>query len=57
LIAVGIIGLITFMICYGGVNIGKAFGNKLSSKSQIFGGIILILVGIEIFVTGIIELF
>ena len=52
----GIIALVTFIICFAGVNIGKAFGNKLSSKSQIFGGVILILVGIEIFVTGIIEL-
>ena len=55
LISVGIISLVTFVICFAGVNIGKAFGNKLSSKSQIFGGVILILVGIEIFVTGIIE--
>ena len=33
--------------------IGKKFGTKLSGKATIFGGIILILIGIEIFVTGV----
>lgn len=52
LISVSIIGVITFGICLAGVNIGKKFGTCLASKATILGGIILILIGIEIFVTG-----
>ncbi|MBQ4105032.1 MAG: manganese efflux pump [Clostridia bacterium] len=49
-----IIAGVTFIICVAGLTIGKKFGTKLSDKATIFGGIILILIGIEIFVTGII---
>ncbi|MCD8039957.1 MAG: manganese efflux pump MntP family protein [Clostridia bacterium] len=49
-----IIGVVTFFICFAGLAIGKKFGTKLANKAQILGGIILILIGIEIFVTGII---
>ena len=52
IIAVLIIGLITFGICFMGILIGKKFGDKLSNKATIFGGIILIVIGIEIFVTS-----
>ena len=48
-----IIGLVTFLICICGLAIGKKFGTKLAKKASIFGGIILILIGIEIFITGI----
>lgn len=48
-----IIALVTFMICVIGLLIGKRFGTVLSNKAQIFGGIILIAIGIEIFLTGI----
>lgn len=48
-----IIGVTTFFICTAGIIIGKNFGTKLSTKASVFGGIILILIGIEIFVTGI----
>ncbi|MBE6674694.1 MAG: manganese efflux pump [Ruminococcaceae bacterium] len=54
LIAVLLIAAVTFAICLGGIFIGKKFGTKLSNKATIFGGIILILIGIEIFVTGLI---
>ncbi len=50
LMAAFIIALVTFVICVCGVAIGKRFGTKLSNKATIFGGIILILIGIEIFV-------
>lgn len=53
LVAVLIIAVITFAICLFGVFIGKKFGNKLANKATIFGGIILIAIGIEIFLTGI----
>ena len=49
-----IIALVTFVICIFGLFIGKKFGTKLSNKATIFGGIILIIIGLEIFITGII---
>ena len=48
-----IIAAVTFVICMAGLAAGKRFGMKLADKAQIFGGIILIGIGIEIFVTGI----
>ncbi len=48
-----IIALVTFIICVSGVLIGKKFGTKLAGKATIFGGVILIFIGIEIFVTGV----
>lgn len=48
-----IIAVVTFIISYAGLIIGKKFGTKLSNKAQILGGVILILIGIEIFVKGI----
>lgn len=43
-----IIAAVTFVICMGGLMIGKRFGTKLSGKAQILGGIILIVIGLEI---------
>ncbi len=48
-----IIAITTFIICYIGLNIGRVAGTKLSNKADILGGIILIAIGIEIFVTNI----
>lgn len=48
-----IIALVTFIICLAGVKIGKTFGTKLSNKAQLLGGTILILIGLEIFITGV----
>lgn len=47
-----IIAVVTFLICVVGVNIGKKFGTKLADKAQIFGGCILILIGLKIFFIG-----
>lgn len=47
-----IIAIVTFFICFAGVNIGKKFGTKLAGKAGIMGGVILIFIGIEIFVTS-----
>ena len=52
LIACIIIGAITFALCFAGVCIGKKAGTKLSNKAGIFGGIILILIGLEIFISS-----
>ncbi len=49
-----IIALITFAICFVGIIIGKKFGTKLKNKASLLGGLILIIIGIEIFITGII---
>lgn len=48
-----IIALVTFVICFIGVYLGKKFGTKLSNKACIFGGVLLIIIGLEIFLTGI----
>ena len=48
-----IIAVVTFVICSAGLMIGKKFGTKLSNKATILGGVILIFIGIEIFMTGV----
>ena len=48
-----IISAVTFVICMAGVIIGKKFGTKLAGKASILGGVILILIGLEIFITGV----
>lgn len=48
-----IIAIVTFFICITGVKIGKTFGTRLASKSQLLGGMILIAIGLEIFIKGI----
>ncbi len=53
-VAVLIIAIVTFGICMGGLYLGKKFGTKLSDKATILGGVILIVIGIEIFITGLI---
>ena len=52
LIAVSVIALVTFPICLGGILIGRKFGARLSNKAGILGGSILILIGLEIFITS-----
>lgn len=43
-----IIGAVTFVICFAGLKIGTKFGTKLAGNAKILGGIILIVIGIEI---------
>ena len=45
------IGVLTFAICTAGVWIGRKFGVKLAGKAAVLGGIILIAIGVEIFVS------
>lgn len=54
LFAALIIALVTFLLCFSGVFLGKKFGTRLAGKAEIFGGVILIAIGIEIFITGIV---
>ena len=52
LLAALLIGVVTFFICFMGLHIGKKAGTKLAGKAGIFGGAILIFIGIEIFVSS-----
>lgn len=52
-LAAVIIAVVTFAICIAGLLIGKKFGTKLSGKASILGGVILILIGLEIFIKGV----
>ena len=45
-----LIGVMTFFICYAGLEIGKKAGTKLAGKAGILGGVILIVIGLKIFV-------
>jgi putative Mn2+ efflux pump MntP len=46
--AVGLIGITTFVLSAVGVKIGSVFGDKFSSKAQLLGGVILVLIGLKI---------
>jgi len=52
LLACLLIGAVTFLICFAGILIGKTAGTKLAGKAGIFGGVILIAIGLEIFITS-----
>jgi putative Mn2+ efflux pump MntP len=47
-----IIGIVTFIICYIGLKLGNKFGTKLASNAKIVGGVILIGIGLEIFISS-----
>lgn len=53
LAASGIIAVVTFFLCMAGLHIGKEFGTKLSGKASVLGGVILIGIGLEIFISGV----
>ena len=50
--AVSFIGVVTFVCSAVGVKIGSIFGDKYQSKSEICGGVILILIGIKVLLDG-----
>ena len=52
LVCCSIIAVVTFGLCLSGVAIGKKFGTKLSGGASILGGSILIIIGLEIFITS-----
>ena len=47
-LAVTLIGVITFAISVIGVKIGNIFGDKYEKKAELVGGLILILLGVKI---------
>ncbi len=48
ILAISLIGVITFIISVLGVKVGNIFGDKYEKKAEFVGGIILILLGIKI---------
>lgn len=50
-----IIAAVTFVICCGGLIIGRTVGMRLAGKAGILGGVILIAVGIEICLSGLLS--
>lgn len=47
-LAISIIGIITFIISVLGVIIGNKFGDKFQNKAELIGGIVLIAIGLKI---------
>lgn len=47
-LAISIIGVITFIISVLGVVIGNKFGDKFQNKAELVGGIVLIIIGLKI---------
>ena len=48
LLAITLIGIITFALSVIGTKIGNRFGDKYQNKAELVGGIILVLLGIKI---------
>ncbi len=51
--ATGAIGVITFALSFGAVFVGKVIGDKLSDKAGLFGGVVLVAIGIKLLLEGI----
>jgi len=48
-----LIALVTFVICLFGLRLGRTLGTRLAGKASILGGAILLFIGLEIFVRGV----
>lgn len=48
-----LVAVTTFIICMVGLIFGKKFGERLADKATILGGLILIGIGVEIFLKGV----
>lgn len=48
-----LVAVTTFVLCMAGLKFGKKFGERLADKATIFGGLLLIAIGVEIFVKGV----
>ena len=53
LVSTLIIGITTFIICIFGLELGKKVGKAFSDRATLFGGCILIIIGLEIFIKGV----
>jgi putative Mn2+ efflux pump MntP len=52
LLSAVIISAMTLAICIAGLILGKLFGSKFAGKASIFGGIILVAIGLEILISS-----
>lgn len=52
--AISVIGVVTFIICSGGVLVGHKFGAKFKSKAEFCGGLVLIIIGLKLLIEGLI---
>lgn len=50
--AISVIGVVTFAFSAAGIKIGSVFGARYRSKAEIFGGVVLILIGTKILLDG-----
>ncbi len=50
-----IIGAVTFAICTAGLFIGRRFGVRLAWKASVLGGCILLAIGLEILLSGLLR--
>ena len=46
--AITLIGVCTFVISAAGVKVGNVFGTRYKSKAELFGGVVLVLIGLKI---------
>ncbi|MBR2067896.1 MAG: manganese efflux pump, partial [Solobacterium sp.] len=46
------IGMVTILLCFIGVNLGKKIGERFTRHATIFGACILILIAIELLIKG-----
>ena len=51
-VCAAIIAIVTFIISMIGLILGKKFGTRFAGKANILGGVILIGIGLEIFITN-----
>lgn len=51
LVCAVICGIVTWIISFAGLMLGKKFGTRLAGKATLIGGIILVGIGIEIFIS------
>ena len=53
LVCASVIAAVTFVLCLGGVRLGRAAGLRLAGGAGVLGGVILICIGVEIFLKGV----
>jgi putative Mn2+ efflux pump MntP len=49
---VAIIGVVTFILSFLGVDLGKKFGRLLGGRAKIIGGSVLIGIGVKVLIEG-----
>ena len=56
-LAIGLIGVVTFIMCAIGVKVGNIFGSRYEKKAQAAGGFILLGLGLKMLIEGLLENF